>query len=182
MDYRAAIFVDGEYLRRVLNDEFSSARVDYLLLSRKVASPSEILRAYFYDCMPYQSSPPTLHERSIYTKKRRFLDALRMLPRFEVRLGRLERREDAQRVVRYEQKRVDILLGVDMVQLAAKGHIREAVLIAGDSDFIPAVAVAKSEGVIVRLFHGQHCHADLMREVDERRRIDQSFIDEIVRR
>lgn len=81
----------------------------------------------------------------------------------------------------YQQKRVDILLGVDMVQLAAKGHIREAVLVAGDSDFIPAVTAAKSEGVIVSLFHGQHCHGDLMREVDERRRFDQSFIDSVAR-
>ena len=104
-----------------------------------------------------------------------------MLPRFEVRLGRLQRRDDSQGRPIYQQKRVDILLGVDMVQLSAKGHIREAVLVAGDSDFIPAVTAAKSEGVIVTLFHGQNCHGDLMREVDERRRIDQDLIDPISR-
>ena len=104
-----------------------------------------------------------------------------MLPRFEVRLGRLQRREDSQGRPLYQQKRVDILLGVDMVQLAARGHIREAVLVAGDSDFIPAVTAAKSEGVIVSLFHGKDCHGDLRREVDERRRFDQSFIDSVAR-
>ena len=104
-----------------------------------------------------------------------------MLPRFEVRLGRLQRREDSQGRPFYQQKRVDILLGIDMVQLAAKGHIREAVLLAGDSDFIPAVTAAKSEGVIVSLFHGTGCHRDLMREVDERRRFDQALIDSVAR-
>jgi len=74
------------------------------------------------------------------------------------------------------------LLGVDMVQLSAKGHIREAMLVAGDSDFIPAITAAKSEGVIVTLIHGQRCHGDLLRAVDERRKIDLQLIDSITRR
>ena len=68
-----------------------------------------------------------------------------------------------------------------MVQLAARGLIGEAILVAGDSDFIPAVTAAKAEGVIVTLFHGQHCHGDLRREVDERQRFDQTFIDSVAR-
>ena len=76
---------------------------------------------------------------------------------------------------------MDILLGVDMVKLAAKGHIQQAILVAGDSDFIPAVVEAKSEGVLVRLFHGENCHSDLWQEADERIRIDQTLIDSATR-
>ena len=83
---------------------------------------------------------------------------------------------------RYEQKRVDILLGVDLVQLAAKQNIQEAVMLAGDSDFIPAVIAAKSEGVVIKLFHGERPHSDLWREADERTQITQSFIDSILLR
>ena len=158
------------------------ARIDFRALAIEMAGGQDILRTYYYDCLPHQNDPPTRQESERYAQARRFHDALRMLPRFEIRLGRLQRRgEDSQGRPLYQQKRVDILLGVDMVQLAAKGHIREAVLVAGDSDFIPAVTAAKSEGVIVTLFHGQHCHGDLMREVDERQRFDQTFIDSVAR-
>ena len=67
-----------------------------------------------------------------------------------------------------------------MVLLAAKQSIQEAVLVAGDSDFIPAVSVAKSEGVLVRLFHGQNPHSDLWREADERVPITQQPIDSVL--
>ena len=67
-----------------------------------------------------------------------------------------------------------------MVQLTAKQNIHEAVLLAGDSDFIPAVTAAKTEGVVVKLFHGERPHSDLWREADERTQITQGFIDSIL--
>jgi uncharacterized LabA/DUF88 family protein len=41
-------------------------------------------------------------------------------------------------------------------------------LIAGDSDFIPAVEKAKAEGVVVHLFHGPAAHRDLIHASDTR--------------
>ena len=54
----------------------------------------------------------------------------------------------------FQQKRVDLMLGLDFALLSSKRQITHAVLIAGDSDFIPAVEVAKQEGIAVWLFHG----------------------------
>ena len=179
MVHRTAIFIDGAYLANVVRDEFRRARIDFQALSEAMAGEAEILRTYYYNCLPYLSISPTQEESERYNAAMRFHDAIRLLSRFEVRLGRLERRVDHNGNARFEQKRVDILLGVDLVQLAAKGHIQEAVIVAGDSDFIPAIAVAKAEGVIVRLFHGEQCHGDLRREVDERIRFDQAFIDSV---
>jgi uncharacterized LabA/DUF88 family protein len=68
-----------------------------------------------------------------------------------------------------------------MVQLAAKQNIDEAILLAGDSDFIPAVTAAKSDGVLVRLYHGQRPHSNLWQEVDERTEITQSLVQSILR-
>ena len=53
-----------------------------------------------------------------------------------------------------QQKRVDLMLGLDFALLSSKRQITHTVLIAGDSDFIPAVEVAKQEGIAVWLFHG----------------------------
>ncbi len=147
-----------------------------------MAGSGDVLRTYYYHCPPYQGNPPTQEERERYSAQRSFYTALERLPRFSVRLGRLAYRgDDGAGRPKFEQKRVDILLGVDMVLLAAKQSIQEAVLIAGDSDFIPAVSVAKSEGVLVRLYHGERPHSDLWAEADERVKISQSLIDLILR-
>ena len=183
MTERVANFIDGAYWQRIVADEFNRVRIDFGALARAMANGSDILRTYYYHCMPYRNSQPSREESERYAASRRFYTALELLPCFEVRLGRLEfrgNRADGRPI--FEQKRVDIMLGVDMVQLAAKGHITQANLLAGDSDFIPAVAVAKAEGVLVRLFHGNGCHTDLLREVDERVRFDRAFVDSITLR
>ncbi len=116
----------------------------------------------------------------MYTSRRQFFSVLRLLPRYTVQLGRTERRgfrEDDSPV--FEQKRVDILLAVDLVKLSADGHIRQAILIAGDSDFIPAITAAKSEGVVVKLYHGNRPHRELLEEVDEHYQFDQALIDSL---
>ncbi len=183
MAERIAIFIDGAYLQRVLKDEFNEARIDFEALSSTIASGQEVLRTYYYNCLPYRSNPPTGAETERHRRARSFHARLERLPRYEVRLGRLEfRGMDSSGRPRFEQKRVDILLSVDMVQLAARGHIRQAVLIAGDSDFIPAVDVTKNEGVVVSLYHGSNCHSDLLAKVDERVRIDQALIDSVTLR
>jgi uncharacterized LabA/DUF88 family protein len=136
---RIAIFVDAAYLDFLLRDEFDRPPIDYEKFARVLAGDRELLRVYFYDCLPYKSANPTNTENERFSRKRRFHAALNRLPRFDVRLGKLARRID-NGVVRYEQKRVDILLAIDLVQLAAKRLITDAVLIAGDSDFLPAQA------------------------------------------
>lgn len=182
MNPQAAIFIDGAYLQRVLSDEFGRAKIDFGRLAANTAGEAAILRTYYYNCLPYLSDPATAEQSRRHAGARKFYEVLDLLPRFEVRLGQLEfRGNDAGGNPMFEQKRVDIMLGVDLVQHAAKGHIQQAILLAGDSDFIPAIAVAKAEGVLVRLFHGGSCHNDLLREVDERVRLEQAFIDGVLR-
>ena len=172
---QVAIFIDGAYLQNVLRNDFGSARIDFRLLSETLAGESDILRTYYYHCLPYRDEPPTPEQDERFARQRRFFDALNLLPRYSVRLGRLERRGDI-----FVQKRVDILLGVDMALLAAKRFIQEATLIAGDSDFIPAVSATRSEGVITRLVHGRSVHGDLLREVDERTQITPELINSVL--
>jgi uncharacterized LabA/DUF88 family protein len=174
---RVAIFIDGAYLGYLLKNEFALVRVDYEKLANQLAGGIDILRTYYYDCPPFQSSTPTQEEKDRFAKAQSFFSALDRLPRYEVRLGRLAHRGfNAAGKPDYQQKRVDIMLGVDLALLAGKRQITHAVLLAGDSDFIPAVAAAKSEGVLVRLYHGQSFHKDLWDCVDEREKITKTFI------
>ena len=117
---RIANFIDGAYLQYVLKEEFGLPKIDLGLLATRMAGGREILRTYFYDCLPYQSSPPTPDEIDRFGKRQGFHSALAKNPRFQIRLGRLEyrgRKSDGSPI--FEQKRVDILMGVD---LAAPGR------------------------------------------------------------
>ena len=69
MANRVAIFIDGAYLDNVIRSEFQNARIDYQALSERMSGDSDILRTYYYDCLPYQRDPPT--ESGGYTTGRR---------------------------------------------------------------------------------------------------------------
>lgn len=177
---RVAIFIDGAYLSYMLKDEFDLAKIDYKALADNMSDGMDVLRTYYYHCPPFQSSNPTTAERERFARAQSFFVALDRLPRYEVRLGRLAPRgTDANGKPIYQQKRVDIMLGVDLALLAGKSQITHAVLLAGDSDFIPAVEAAKNEGVLVRLYHGKNCHKDLWDCADERIPVTKAFVEAI---
>jgi uncharacterized LabA/DUF88 family protein len=179
---RSAIFIDGAYFSFVLKEEFGRMPIDFSVLISRMIGTRELLRTYYYACEPYQSPVPTPEERERFAKCQRFHYALSRIPRFDIRLGKLEFRGYENSKPNFEQKRVDILLSVDLVQLAAKHQITDAMIIAGDSDFLPAIEVAKQEGVVVHLYHGAHPHNDLLKQCDERTRMDADFIAAIKRR
>jgi len=178
---RIAIFIDGGYLDATLRNECGGSKIDYAKFSRKLAGGVEILRTYYYNCLPYQRNNPTADEALRFAQAQKFYDALSALPRFEVRLGMLVYRgnDDGGKPI-YVQKGVDIQFGVDLVLLSAKQQISHAALIAGDSDLIPAIGVAKNEGVLVHLYHGATPHRKLVEIADERTQITQDFVADIL--
>lgn len=163
--WRVAIFIDGGYLAKVLRHEFNEARIDYQKLADHIANcihkEADILRTYCYHCLPYKGDPPTPEESKRFERKQRFVDALRCLPRFEVRLGRLVKHGPDL----YRQKGIDTLLSIDLVRLSTKGQITHVAIVAGDADFVPAIKVACDEGVSAWLFHGQHVSNELWKLV-----------------
>ena len=131
---RYAVFIDGGYFKKVLK-EFKKPKVSYLKFSNIVANGEERLRTYYYDCPPYVSLHPAEKEKQMQAGFDRFKKNLEMEPRFQVRLGRLARQETSDGV-KYVQKKVDILLTVDLLKLSIEHQINRAVIVAGDSDFV----------------------------------------------
>ena len=177
---RAAVFIDGAYIEFLIREEFAEMRVDFARLSQRLAANKELLRTYYYHCLPYQGANPTEEEAKRYTNKLRFFRTLDRLPRFEVRLGEIVYRgvrEDGRE--NFVQKRVDMMLGVDLVRLATSGQITDVVLVASDSNLVPAVSAAKDCGVLATLYHGRKAGAneDLWTLCDERYAITDEWIE-----
>ncbi len=173
---KAAVFIDGGYLSKVLKNVFGESAIDFLKLSDLVCGGCERFRTYYYNCMPYQSNPPTAEEQALYSGMQSFIFNLSRLPRFEIRLGRLQKISPSL----FRQKGIDVLLSIDMVQIAWTNKIEKAVLVSGDSDFTPAIKRTKEAGVLTTLYYsrgpGVYTHDELWIACDERYEIDEKLI------
>lgn len=196
---RLVIFIDGGYVSKLAKIEFEGIYVDYEkfpneilnTIAQRTPEPLDLLRTYYYDCLPYQSDPPTQEERKRFASKRRFFAAIEHIPRFTVRQGRLEfRGKDIAGEPIFQQKRVDLMLGLDFALLSGKQQITHAAIVAGDSDLIPAFRVAANEGIAVWLFHGPRKSVvdgrptfalELWQAADERCEIEKTFIEKVKR-
>lgn len=177
---RYAVFIDAGHFLKALRT-FGEPRIDYLKLSEKFRNQDERLRTYYYHCAPFQSMSPTDEEQKRKSRFDGFITSLESKPRFQVRLGRLSRGVGQDGAPTFWQKMVDVLLRVDLVRLSYERQIQRAVIIAGDSDYVPAIRVARDAGVIIQLCYGAspRPHDELLRACDERIIMDQEFIDSV---
>ena len=183
----AAVFLDGGYLDKIVFHDHKNQRIDYGRLVNEMAAPDALLRAYYYHCLPYQGNPPTEDERSRYAARHRFVTALQLIPRFEVRLGKLAfRGRDPAGNPIFVQKRIDNMIGVDMALLAAKGKITNVSILTGDSDYMPTIEAVKREGILVTLWHGSFSpdtapSRELYEICDERKELTAALVAKILR-
>lgn len=63
--------------------------------------------------------------------------------------------------------------------MSMKRAISRAILVTGDSDFVPAINLAKDEGIEVFLAHADRPHVSLVNAVDQVIKIDNEMIKRI---
>jgi uncharacterized LabA/DUF88 family protein len=92
--------------------------------------------------------------------------ALKKLSSLEVQFCDLQEKDFYPDV---KQKGVDMKIGIDIASLAYKRLVDRIVLIAGDSDFVPASKLARREGIDFVLDPlWQHINPDLFEHIDGR--------------
>lgn len=167
-------------MAKVLKYVFNLPKIDYEALSNKLCEGTERIRTYYYDCEPYLSKFPTPEEENRRKEAGRFFDKLRFLKRFEVRLGRLQKIGGE-----YKQKGVDVLMSVDLVKLASSRTVDMAILVTGDSDFVPAIKASKeiNPGMVVVVYYSKqppmYVHRELLQACDESHEIAKELIDSV---
>lgn len=67
-----------------------------------------------------------------------------------------------------KQKGVDMKIGLDMATISNKKQVEKIILITSDSDFIPAIKLARKEGIIVQLdpMQNQFIKKELLEHLD----------------
>jgi len=142
---RVMVFIDAEYWRKCLQDQFHRVDVDLNKVVQKLVGGRRLVRTYYYTAEI--KKPPDDHWREQQKQQQRFITALAYQPYIELRLGRLQFGENGYA----RQKGVDVLLALDMLRFALKDNYDVAVLVTGDGDFADIVRMVKDEGRIVEI-------------------------------
>lgn len=188
-----AVLIDGGYLR--VNARQAGERYDPDFIeafARSCTSPDEeqIFRILYYDCAPYVGSVrlPVSGERHEFTGSDAWLRDLARRDLFAVRLGVLKFRgfkpkripvssasalTDNDFRADFEQKGVDMRIGLDIAVFADQQSVDRICLVSGDTDCVPAMKHARKEGLQVVIAQLANCkiapelvaHCDFRRPV-----------------
>lgn len=149
--------------------EIASSIQQHTLLNSK-----ELLRVYYYDAAPFQKkvvNPLDGTKKDFSTsegtrKALNCLQSLKAFPDFAVRLGmclqngwaikNLRKNEASSMLVQptdirpdIKQKGVDLRIGLDVATMAIRGTVDTIVMVTGDTDLMPALKLARKEGLRV---------------------------------
>lgn len=149
------LFIDGNYLeerykarmRPFFDDD---GELDYGSLRCDTAFPG-LRRGFYYNSIDYslhkgeEEKDQASRVKALESK----FDVIDAIPDFHVRPGSVTAGSRKRR----EQKKVDILLAVDMLTHANNHNMDQVILIAGDLDFSPLVAAVVRLGVRVSVMY-----------------------------
>jgi len=126
---KVAIFIDGGNMFHACN--YMQIKINYKKLLEILRKDRWLLRAYFYTGIPSGDLPREVREQ--FKKQQGFLNELQNLG-IKVKTMPLKKTPEG-----YIEKGIDILLATDMVSLAFRNAYDTAVLVSGDSDYVPVV-------------------------------------------
>lgn len=191
---KVTLLIDGGYLRACAK----AAQVNYdnafivAFAHNCIVQPEYLLRVFYYDSPQYRGTVPLPVSAGTtqFQSTDKWLDELAKHERFAVRRGTLGFRgwkpratplaagralTDADFTPIFEQKGVDMRIGLDIANFSHTKAVDRIILVSGDQDMIPAMKQARKAGLEVALVQlpapskplhdGLHIHSDLVRNV-----------------
>jgi uncharacterized LabA/DUF88 family protein len=192
MAKKIVVLIDGGFLRAQVakaGKKFDPNFIEAFAIGCKGAD-EEILRVLYYDCAPYAGTVklPVSGEPFACTGSDKWLEELACKDLFAVRLGVLKFRgykpkhvpvdqskplTDDDFDLDFEQKGVDLKIGLDIASYCEARHADRIVLVSNDTDCIPAIKYGRKSGlqiVVAELPNAElarelRMHADFKRSV-----------------
>lgn len=191
---KVAILMDGGCTRVLVRKAKKKYHPDYIeTLARAAILPNEedIVRILYYDCPPFNGHVklPVSGDTKHFDDSGAWLDDLAQRDLFAVRRGILKFRGFVPRKVpvaretltdddfepRFEQKGVDMRIGLDIATYADNRSVDRFVIFTADTDCIPAFKHARKLGlqiVLVYLLPDGHLVGELRQHADYVRRVE----------
>lgn len=189
---RVAVLIDGGHLRVLARRAGYDYKPDFIeRFAKSCIAPEEIPHRFlYYDCAPYagEAKLPVSGAIKTFSGSDAWLHDLAQRDLFAVRRGVLKFRGFKPRSIPissrplvdddfspdFEQKGVDMRIGLDMATLSAQRTVDRLILVSGDTDCIPAMKHARIHGLQVALV-GVPAHRvapELLSHADFYRRIE----------
>ncbi|WP_319517993.1 NYN domain-containing protein [uncultured Martelella sp.] len=188
---KVAVLIDGGHLRVVSRIAGHRYIPDFIekIAHICVGEGETLLRALYYDCAPYngKARKPISGDEIIFDGSDSWLKELARKDLFAVRKGELKFRGFKPRRVPigdtalsdddfkpdFEQKGVDMRIGLDMANFAYERSVERIILVSGDTDCIPAMKLARIAGLQVVLveFDNHKLAPELLWHSDIRRHV-----------
>lgn len=191
MPKSVAVLIDGGYVRVLARNAGHVYDPGFIeSFSKQCITPGEeIVRVLYYDCAPYigKAKLPVSGNTHSFAGSDQWLTDLSQRDLFAVRRGVLKFRgykpknipiaggalQDSDFVPDFEQKGVDMRIGLDIALYSATRAVDRIILVSNDTDCIPAMKHGRKAGlqiVIVQLPGGTTApellsHADFHRRV-----------------
>ncbi|HEY3740703.1 MAG TPA: NYN domain-containing protein [Bryobacteraceae bacterium] len=194
MKQKVAVLMDGGHLRSYARKAKKTFIPDYIeKLGHACATADEVIhRILYYDCAPYNGDAtlPVSGTKKTFAGSDAWLHELSRKDLFAVRVGVLKFRgfvlrkakipftptvplTDSDFEAKFEQKGVDMRIGLDMASISATRAIDVIALATNDTDCIPAMKHARRAGLQVALVTvpGYSPPPELLAHADFRRNI-----------
>lgn len=189
---KVAILIDGGFLRAQARVAHYKCNPDFIekFALKCVAGDETLLRILYYDCAPYSGTGKRPISGSVeqFSKNDQWLKNLAARDLFAVRRGELKFRgykpkktplalnaplSDNDFRPDFEQKGVDMRIGLDIASYSTSKHVDRIILVSGDTDCIPAMKHGRKAGlqiVLVKLQNSKPApellwHCDFQRQV-----------------
>lgn len=166
---RACVLIDGGHARALVQSANRTYNPDYIekIAHACVDSDETLLRVLYYDCAPYigkarQPVSGTIHEfkgsdawlrdlaqRDLFAVRRGVLKFRGFKPR-TIPIGKTKLK-DSDFKPDFEQKGVDMRIGLDIANYAILKTVDRIILVSGDTDCLPAMKLARIHGIQVVL-------------------------------
>lgn len=166
---KVAVFVDGGHLRACAKRAGKTYTVDLIVKVAKalVQSGEDLFRLQYFDCEPFQGSVklPVSGTTKHYPGNSSLLTDLSREELVAVRRGVLKFQgwertrpslkaatpptalSDADFKPKWEQKGVDLRIGLDIVTMTESRAADIIILLTGDTDMVPAMKLARGRGL-----------------------------------
>lgn len=166
---KSVLLVDGGYLRasaQGAQKTYDNSLIEEFCRTCFVQD-EYVFRIFYYDSPQYRGTVklPVSGQDSKFSANDKWLKDLAQLERFAVRRGTLGFRgwkpkntpisgkqlTDADFAPIFEQKGVDMRIGLDIATFAERQSVERVLLVCGDTDIIPAIKQARKSGLEVGL-------------------------------
>ncbi len=135
---KVAIFIDAGNMFHGSN--YLKVRIDYRKLINLLKRDRWLLRGYFYTGIPTADLNLPKEYREQWKRQKNFLNELQNAG-IKVKTMPLKKTPEG-----FIEKGIDILLATDMIVLAYNNAYDTAILVSGDSDYIPVVEMIQQLG------------------------------------